>query len=149
MEALIKKIQDILNKELPSGCYIYVNSRPHAFGNGNSIAIMFAATDYNINQVRGQRPQAVSLSLDLNDMELIPQVYGGNGGRTIYREPNLNDPSEKYLAMKSVKVPFRQPQKNETAVLKAIEKFAQNWRKTIRENIDTILYKDLVDYSKF
>lgn len=143
----VSTIQSALENILPQGTYL--NVKPYKGMSDNYIAIQFASLDFNINGVSGQRPDAVSLSLCLNDLELLVQMYGGCGGNRIYRKPNLEDPKEKYLAMKGVKVPFRQPQKNEVAVLKAIKTFALNWIKTIKENKDSLYYKDKVDYSKF
>lgn len=142
---LKSKIEAILNKVVPN-FYHRVWIYKSYFGQGKNLGIVIAASDYAINNVRGQYPQAVSLTLDLSSLELNPQVFGGNGGRVIYRKPNMEDPSEKYLAMKSVKVPFRTPTKEEGAVLKAIEKFADNYKKTLRENLDTLKYTDIVDY---
>jgi hypothetical protein len=144
---LTVKIESILKSVLPTETYIEVRSYNGAFG--DYIKIMFAAKDFLINNVSGQRPQAVSLRLSLSDMELTTQVFGGNGGQSIYREPNLEDPKEKYLAMKSVKVPFRKPKNELVAVEGAIKRFAENWLKTLEANKDTLRYKDIVDYSKF
>ena len=146
-EEMKAKIEDILNKVVPSfykGVSIYKN----IFDTGNNIRIFIAASDYKINGVSGQLPQVVSLSLDLSDMDLHPQVFGGNGGRAISRKPNMSDPDEKYLAAKSVKVPFRTPQPNEKAVLDAIRRFAENYKKTLADNREVLLYQDIVDYDK-
>jgi hypothetical protein len=142
---LISKIKEILERTLPAGCYIKI--APVKLLGGTSIKIFFAASDYDINSVSEQKPQAVSLRLDVDSLELKPQTWGGMGGQCIYREPNKDDPKERYLAMKSVKVPFRKPQQNEVAVMAAIERFAKNWIKTIKDNIDTIKYKELVNYN--
>ena len=99
-----------------------------------------------INQVSGQKPQIVSLSLDLDTMELQPQCFGGNGGQSIYREPNLNDPKERFLAMKSVKVPFRKPQQTAEKIKVCILKFVDNYIQTLKDNKDVLKYKNIVDY---
>jgi hypothetical protein len=140
-------IETILKSVLPQQTYIEVDTYK-GFA-GTYTKIMFAAADVLINNVRGQRPQAVSLSLLIDEMELTVQCYGGNGGQHIYRNPNLEDPKEKYLAMKSVKIPFRKPQPNEVAIEKAIIKFAQNWLKALNENKQELRYKDIVDYTPF
>lgn len=142
---LKSKIEAILEKVVPN-FYHRVWTYKNYFGEGKNLGILIAASDYAINGVRGQFPQAVSLTLDLSSLELHPQIFGGNGGQSIYRNPNMNDPKEKYLAMKSVKIPFRTPTKEEGAVLKAIEKFAENYKKTLKENIDVLRYTDIVDY---
>lgn len=142
---LKSKIEAILEKVVPN-FYHRVWTYKNYFGEGKNLGILIAASDYAINNVRGQFPQAVSLTLDLSSLELHPQVFGGNGGQAIYRNPNMNDQKEKYLAMKSVKIPFRTPPKEEASVLKAIEKFAENYKKTLKENIDVLRYTDIVDY---
>lgn len=139
------KIEAILNKVVPK-FFHSVSEYKSYFGDGKNLAIKIAASSDEINKVRGQYPQVVSLSLDLKTLELHPQVFGGNGGQVIYRKPNMSDPSEKYLAMKSVKIPFRTPKKEEELVLKAIEKFAENYKLALKENVDTLMYQDMVDY---
>ena len=47
------------------------------------------------------------------------------------------------------KVNFRKPKQEEKNVLKAIEKFAQNWLKTIKENEKDLFYSSIVDYKPF
>jgi hypothetical protein len=146
-EEIKVKIEQILDKVVPS-FYKGVSIRKNIFDTGNNIRIFIAASDYKINGVSGQLPQVVSLSLDLSDMDLHPQVYGGNGGQRVERKPNMSDPNEKYLAMKGVKVPFRTPQPNEKAVLDAIKRFAENYKKTLADNREVLLYQDIVDYDK-
>jgi hypothetical protein len=140
-----EKIEAIIAKQLP-GFWSEVSFGKHFLGEGKYLAIKIAASDYNINDVRDQKPQAVSLLFDLWTLELHPQVFGGNGGRRIYRQPNLNDPAEKYLAMKGENIPFRTPQKNEAAVLKAIEKFCINYKELLRKHRPVLEYQELVDY---
>jgi hypothetical protein len=144
-EELKNKIELILKKILPK-FYIKVWVYKNFFDDNKNIGIIISASNYEINNVEGQYPQAVSLSLDLKTLELRPQIFGGNGGQSIYRDPNMNDPKEKYLVMKSIKIPFRTPPKNEEAVLKAIEKFAENYKKAIKDNIDVLRYRDIIDY---
>lgn len=142
------KVLDLLKKTLPSKTNIIVQKRKNCFG-GFYIKIMFAASEIEINRVSGQFPQVVSLSLDLDTLELGPQIFGGNGGQFIYRKPNLNDPREKYLAMKSVKIPFKKPKKEEKFILSAIERFGLNWVKTLKENKDELKYQEIVNYDDF
>jgi len=145
-DSLIPKIESILNLNLPKNAYRRVWKRV-CMGD-TSIGIQFSASNYNINQVAGQKPQIVSLMLH-NDFELNTQVFGCNGGDRIYIQSNKEDRKEKYLAMKNIKIPFRKPKKEEKFVLSAIERFAQNWTKAIKENIDVLMYKDIVDYNEF
>lgn len=146
-EEIKVKIEQILDKVVPS-FYKGVSIRKNIFDTGNNIRIFIAASDYKINGVSGQFPQVVSLSLDLSDMDLHPQVYGGNGGQRIDREKDMNDPNEKFFAFSTIKIPFRTPQPNEKAVLYAIRRFAENYKKTLAENREVLLYQDIVDYDK-
>lgn len=143
---MLEQIQTILNKALPTKAYIEV--KEYSMMGSNYIKIFFSASDYNINDVAGQKPQAVSLSLNINTLELQPQVFGGCGGQRITRKPNMEDPKEKFLAMKGIQIPFRTPQKNEKAVLGAIERFAQNWVKLLKENKEVLTDNNIVDYDE-
>ena len=145
---MINKIKNILDGVLPKAAFRIVSEGKNCFG-GNYIKIAFAVSDYDINGVSGQKVQSVSLNLDINTLELYPQCFGGNGGQSIYRKPNLNDPTEKFLAMKSVKIPFRKPKPNEENVLSTIKKFAENWVKTLKENRSELMYQHLVNYDEF
>jgi hypothetical protein len=147
VDALKSKVEAILKKNLPDYFYFVKQYREPISGD-TAFAIVMAVSDYEINRVRGQYPQAVSLYLNTKTLELHPQVFGGNGGQSIYRKPNMNDPKEKYLAMKNVRVPFRTPPRNEESVLKAVDNFTKNYKKTLIENKDTLMYQDLVDYNK-
>jgi len=144
-QELKSKIEKILDKVLP-GFYKNVFVRKNYFDNGEYIGIIMAASNYEINRVKGQYPQDVSLMLDVNDMDLHVQVFGGNGGNRIYLVPDKNDPKEKYLAMAGVKIPFRTPKKEEKFVLQAIEKFAESYKNALKENKDRLFYKEYVDY---
>lgn len=112
----------------------------------NNLAIFIATSETNINNVNNQKPNIVSLILNLNTMDLTPQIFGGNGGQSFYRNINPNNPDEKFLAMRSVKVPFRKPQQNETSVLKAIETFCKNYKKLLIENYDLLRYPEFNNY---
>jgi hypothetical protein len=142
------EIKSILEKELPKNSWKLVTKGSH-FDGSPYLKIAFAVSDYDINNVRGQKIQCVSLILDLTTLELQSQVFGGNGGQSIYRKPNMEHPREKYLAMKSVKIPFRMPKKEQKFVYNAIRKFAQNWVKSLTENIDELMYQDKVNYKEF
>jgi hypothetical protein len=143
-----KAIESVLNNVLPKGTYINVVENKGVFG-GDQIKIMFAAGDYLINNVSGQRTCVVSLLLTLDDNELRPQIFGGNGGRRIYFKTDPNNPKHKFLALSGVDLPFRKPQPNEKAIMNAIKKFAENWLKAIRENKEFLTHTDKVDYSIF
>ena len=146
-DALQEKIEKILKDELP-GFYTFVRKRKNFFGETYYLQIGMAASNYEINRVSGQYPQYVSLMLDLSDMDLHTQVFGGNGGDRIYLIPDKNDPKEKYLAMAGRRIPFRKPKPNEKNVLDAIRRFAQNYRNTLVENRDRLMYQDVVNYDE-
>ena len=141
------EIENVLKSVLPVCVPIIVQESKSSFG-GDYIKIAFSAKDFNINGVSGQKPQIVSLVFYPDRMELKPQVFGGNGGRTIFRKPNLEDSREKYLCMKSVVLPFRTPKPEKEAVLRAVKKFAENWLLTLRENRDVLMYQEYVDYNE-
>ena len=143
---LIEKIENILKGVLPSNTVIKVWEYKIF---SRCIGILFHPEARTINNVSGQYPQVVSLSLNLENLELTTQVFGGNGGRCIYRNINKDNPKEKYLAMMSVKIPFRKPKPEEKFILNAIEKFAENWIKTLKENVEVLKYKDIVNYEDF
>ncbi len=147
METLQAEITELLQKKLGNKFVYNVSKKTHYFGSGEYLQIWIACSLININDVSGQKPQVVSLSLELPSLELHPQVFGGNGGQAIYREPNLDDPKEKYLAMKSVKIPFRKPQPTKEKVKECIGKFVDNYLKVLRENIKVLKYRELVDYN--
>ena len=142
------KVLDVLKKTLPSKSHIIVKTRQH-FDKSYYLKIMFAVSNVEINSVSEQYPQVVSLRLDLDTMELQTQVFGCMGGQNIYRRPNKEDPKERFLAMKSIKIPFRKPKPEEKFVLSAIERFAQNWLTAIKENKSVLMYQGIVDYDEF
>ena len=130
------KIAQIIAEELPNfwnavGTYQGYDS-PY-------ITIKIASSNFNINNVNGQRPNCVSLWMNENTKELSIQVFGGNGGQCIYREVGPNDPATKYLAMSRIKIPFRKPAKTEEAVLKAIRKFCIEYKKALIDNLDVLI----------
>jgi hypothetical protein len=129
-----EKVNAILQKALPG---FYTEVREYKGMSDTYLKIAMAVPP---------KAQMVSLSLNLNDLVLQPQGYGGNGGQAIYREPNREDPNEKYLAMKGVRVAFRRPDCNEKAVLAAIERFALNYKKTLIENLKVLCSRDSVNY---
>lgn len=145
MENIKEEIEKILSTELP-GFWHKVSER--SFMGSKSLAIQIAACDKLINGVSEQRPQAVSLSLDTQILNLKPQAYGGSGGRRIYRNIRPNDPKERYLAMQGIDIHFRRPKPEIAAVLKAIQTFARNYKAVLAENYAELRYHDLVDYDQ-
>lgn len=134
-----EKIETILARVVPNA-FTIVRENLNRFSGKMEIAIMIAATNDEINRVKGQYPACVSLLLEVESNTLQTQVFGGMGGQHVYRNPRKQLDSERYLALKSIKIPFRKPSSNETAVLKAIEKFAVNWRETVKENLAEMPY---------
>lgn len=142
------KVLELLNKTLPSKSNIIVK-KYKGFYNVQYLKIMFSVSNIEINRVSEQYPQVVSLCLNLDTMELEPQGYSGVGGQTIYRDPDKNDPKERFLCMKGIKIPFRKPKTEEKFVLSAIERFGQNWVEEIRKNKEVLRYRDIVNYDEF
>jgi len=134
-----EKIENIIKKVLPN-FYYEVSEKNQPLSDGTYLKIVIAADSSN-------KAQMVSFSLS-DKLFLEPQGYGGYGGRCIYREPNKEVAEEKYLAMKSVKVPFKTPQRSEASVVKAFEKFCEEYRLLLIENINALCYRGLVDYAK-
>lgn len=145
VSSLKEKIEKILARELP-GFYTEVKPYKTAITESNTIAIKAAVSGKKINEVTGQLAQLVSLSLNVDDMELSPQVFGGMGGQKIYLIPDKENPKEKYLAMAGYKIDFRKPRPNEKSVLAAIEKFFKAYKKALIDNKDRLMYKNEVDY---
>jgi len=139
------KFEEIIKRVLPNFKYSFKEGK-NCLGGGTYLAIGIYPIDININDVAGQKPQLISLCFEPDTMELYPQIFGGNGGQTIHREPNLSDPSEKYLWGKSIRIAFRKPQPNEKAVLNAFEKFVLNYKKALTENMDVLKHRDIVDF---
>lgn len=139
-------LEEILNRVLPSGMVRNVIKRHNKFMGMDELRIWVACSNQDINQVQGQKPQIVSLLLTLDTLELETIGFLGNSGNLIYRQINPLDPSEKYLAMKGVKVPFRKPKATEESVLKAVEKFFTLYVETLKEYKDRLRYKDMVNY---
>lgn len=143
------KIETILKNVLPSKTNIIVSERKYNFGNEPYLMIAFSVSNHQINNVSGQYPQIVSLILNLQTLELKPQIFGGNGGQSIYLIPDKNNIKEKYLAMASYKIPFRTPKKEEKFVLSTVQKFAENWLNALKENKERLMYQNYVNYEEF
>jgi hypothetical protein len=140
-----EKIEAILKRILPKA-FTFVEER--VFLDEKSLIIGMAASNHKINGVAWQYPQFCALMLHFKDMDLHTQHVGGSGGGKIYRKPDMNNPKEKFYAMKGVKIPFRKPQPTEEAVLKAVERFAQRWIEALKENREVLMYQNIVDYDE-
>jgi hypothetical protein len=141
---IVEKIIKILETNTPTKALRICRRWKGAFGD-EYVKIAIAASNAQIHDVDGQYPQMVSLKLNLQDLELSVQVYGGMGGQRIYRKP---DADHQFYAMQGIKIPFRMPKKEEGAVLRAIEKFAQNWTSAMKENREVLMHQNLVNYDE-
>jgi hypothetical protein len=137
------QIEKILNDTLPKGFNIIVTEHKWTLGNNIYLNIMLSPNNHEMNNVRNQFPQLVALSLTLNTLELEVSHIGGMGGRSVNIKPQQN----KHLYCESIKIPFRKPQPNEKSVLNAIQKFAQNYVKILKDNKDILMFQNIVDYS--
>ena len=149
VEKLTNEIKNKLVNLLPKKTHVQVWVNKTFYGDSYYIGIMFSVTDYEINGVKDQHCQNVSLKLNCNTMELTPQIFGGEGGQCIYRKPNIENYRESFLCMKSVKVPFKQPKKELRFVLSAIERFAKNWIETLKQHRKVLMYQEYVNYDEF
>ena len=140
------EIKNLLESILPSKTVIVVKEHKKIFDDGKTLQIAFYPESKTINNVRGQYPQVVSLRLDLDTLELEPQIYDGNGGRCIYRTP---DEKHSYLAMQSIKIPFRKPKPETDKILAAIKRFAERWLQALKDNKDVLMYHDYVNYDEY
>lgn len=104
---------------------------PYKFLGEESIKIFFAPSVIELNRVKNQFPNAVSLVLHVATMELDTQVFGGMGGGKIQIKP-----TNKYHAFDSVKVPFRKPKREEKNVMQAIDRFTVRYLELLKENKD-------------
>jgi len=147
MELIKKQIESILNDTL-SGFYTTVETRKYHFGNEQYLKINIATSDFWINNVQGQTYNNISLSLS-QDLELKFQIFGGNGGQCFYRSIDPNNPKEKYYALKGVKIPFRTPANNETAVLKAFKNVCIRYKQLLKETYESgLLRSDNLEQTK-
>ncbi len=106
---------------MPDGFHYGAHNR--SFLGVEYISIWMRPSDTTVNNVAGQYPAVVSLSLEVASLTLKTQIYGGCGGQTFAVHP----PKNSHYASESVKVPFRRPKTTETAVFKAIERFAERY----------------------
>ena len=139
-QELIIKIEKAIRKEVPSTTVVEVREYNVIL---LSLLIKLYVPGPTINNVPGQFIQRVLLVLDLEDMELRAAI------QRITRKVNPNNPREKNLAQVGVKIPFRKPAQEEEAVIKACARFAKRWVEALKENVDVLMYQDLVDYKQF
>ena len=131
-----QQIETLIRKNVPSNAHVIVKESKWALSGNTCIKIGIAASDYEINSVRGQFPQLVSLALTPETNELEIQVFGGMGGSCLMVKGRGNCP----------KVAFRKPKAVDKSVLSAIEKFAQRWVVALKENRAELSYQNDVDY---
>jgi hypothetical protein len=140
------KIKTLIQSIVPNA-FIIVEDRK-TFYQTPYLKILVAGSDKLINNVQGQYPGAVSLSLDLDKLVLEVQGYGGTGGQSILINIDKNNPRERFLAYSSVTIPFRKPKAAEANVMQAIAKFVSRWKEAIKENLDRMPHNDLADWKK-
>jgi len=136
-----QKITDLLTSILPN-FLILVSEQGATFDNDQHLKIVMG-----IGSTSGGYLHPVSLALNTTKNILSVQIYGGQGGQSIYRETDPNNPKEKYLAFGRIKIPFKRPQCNEDAVLRAIERFAKNYKQAISDNKEVLISKDRIDFN--
>lgn len=136
IEEIETVLQNVLPKEIIVEVFEYKIFDPY-------IGIKLYTSEKTINNVRGQHPDIVSLSLNLVNLELKPQAFGGSGGQWVYRHTDSNIEREKYLALGREKVPFRRPKPEKNAILKAIERFAVRYIEILKNIKD----RDLISNS--
>lgn len=139
MSNLKTKVLDILNKNLPNCAYRAVTNRVASYSGSEYLKIEFAMCEREL-PFNG-RPQQCSFVID-KELNLSPQMFGGCGGRTITRKPNKLNENEKWLACKSVPVPFRKPKKVQKNVLAALERFILLYCKMLKENRYELVWQD-------
>lgn len=142
------KIQQVLSNNLPKGVFTKVWEQKALFSDSMVIYFMLYTSENTINRVDWQFPDAISFRLYLEDMELAPQCIGGCGGQVLYRNIDPSNHKEQYLAMQGVKVPFRKPQANEVAILKAVKKLCHSYIETLQSFKDMGLLR-YTDYSSY
>ena len=145
MKTIKTKIENKLKTLSDVGFHVIVSE--YKVLNSNKLKVGISTSNKLINGVQGQYPDYISFSLS-EDLTLKPQSFGCAGGQVLYRNTIKSDPSEKYIAMKGVKIPFRTPNKTEESVLKSIDNIINNYLKTLRSFKDNNLlrYNHLVNY---
>ena len=121
MESLRIEIQSILDKKLPSQITGKAVLTKSCFGNEFIAIHIYMGGGQTINNVRGQYPNHISMSLGMHEkMDLKFQIYGGSGGRGVERNIDPSIAREKYNAMSHENISFRTPAPTKEAVLKSI-----------------------------
>lgn len=143
-DKMLSVVKDVLGDNFTYGVGTYTSM------SRENLAIWAACSPIDINNVRGQKPQIVSLmwwNWGANSDELLVSYHCGQGGRNVKCVPDKENPAEKHYAMVPAIIPFRKAS-GEVAVYKAARKFFENYLKVLRENKHRLMYKDIVDYDK-
>lgn len=114
--------------------YTYVGERKGSLGS-NYIDILVSPSTIQINKVRLQYPDLLGLILDVDTMELSVSNLGGTAGQVIYLKPTTI-----YTAYDIAKVPFRKPKPQESNILKAIEKYFDNYLTLLQQNKENLAH---------
>lgn len=144
MQSEKELILSVLTKKLGNNFFYGVNENTSCFG-GHYLKIWVSTSLHQINGVSGQMPDVISFCLE-SDLILKPQSYGCMGGGSFYIKPDLTNPAEKYLAMKSVKIPFRTPKQDMSKVVACFSKVLDNYISLMKEYRSRLLYSQYVDY---
>jgi hypothetical protein len=120
------EIKSILENNLPKSVLFNVWEHKNCFGD-KSIAFSIYTSNKTINNVQGQYPNIVSYWI--YDGYLSAQSFCGNGGGSLYRNIDTNNPAEKYYAMISEKIPVNKTNKN---IDKAIKKICIEYVKLLQ-----------------
>ena len=131
MENLKTQIESLLKENLPSQVFIKVDVRKNFFSTDRYLKIIIYTSEKTINNVQGQYPDLISLSLE-EDLTLKFQNYGGCGGQSLYRNIDKSIEREKYMALGRDTITFRTPKKEEKAVLKALKSVCERYVSTLQ-----------------
>ena len=145
MEQIKIEIEKILNEHLAKFPHA-IEIRKECMGDEKYLKIWWSCSTTCINGVSGQMPQVVSFSLS-EKLEFNPQIFGGNGGRRIYRNINPLVQSEKYYAMIGIDIPFRTPKPDMKKISLCLVKFINDYKRILRENMPLMRYTELCDYN--
>lgn len=130
-----ESVTELLQKTIPGFC---VSATDYTGFSEKCIKISIAVGENKL--------QRCTLLLNLKTLVLRVQYFGGEGGQCIYRDIDPTKREERFLAMKGEKVFFRTPQPNEKDVLRAIERFALNYRDAILKFKDVLKGREHINF---
>lgn len=131
LDKLVAVIQKLLDENLPDQIIKRAYEYRDILG-GYFVRIEIRSSGKEINRFRGQYQNFISLHLSYPGLSLSFQRYGGMGGQVLYRKIDPENPAEKFLAMKSEKIPFRTPKPEIEAVKKALKSVCVSYVRTLQ-----------------